>query len=408
MGSFWRIISQLYVGVKGLFRYKGTVFWLILFPLMFYGLMVAIWGSPSYEPTPIGIVNLDKEEGMYNISNILIKAMNESKLFKVHFYNNESKLAYDLRHGKVSVGLVIPGEFSENLSSLSTAVIKMYYVNSSWSSYYKGVAEGFLYSFMDTYRNKTLEISLQFALQYVPPNMTQYIIKWYKFIDKPITFNTSSYTPEMLATPQGMRAFYAIGMIGVEILFAGLSVGVTAIIDMKRSGTIRILLSSPIKSWEAFISMTLEVLYGLSISAIVIWLFSLLIGAKYNLSIEKTLTIILLLLVGTLFTIGLGLVLAPLARSQEAGMAIVNGLAFPIMFLGGLVIPEFVLPSYLRSFADYYPLSQTIRAIRKMTIYNATPREAIMISMPSIIATIIIFIIGFLVYNRLLSIAAEE
>jgi len=89
-------------------------------------------------------------------------------------------------------------------------------------------------------------------------------------------------------------------------------------------------------------------------------------------------------------------------------MAIVNGLAFPIMFIGGLVIPDFVLPSYLRSFAKYYPLSMSIKAIRDMTIYNATPREALVEAWPAVLATIIVYLLGFMLFNKLIAQAAEE
>ena len=408
MGSGWRVLSQLYVAVKGLFRHKGAVFWIIVFPILFYTLMVAIWGSPSYHPVPLGVVDEDAGDGYYNFSQILLDAMNESHLFKINYYNSTEEMVNAIRRGRVSVGILIPGDFSENITRMEPATLHLYYTRSPWSSYDTGVVSGFISRFSESLRSRALNISLQYALQYVPENMSSYVREWYGFVEKPVRIVNTSYTPEMLATKEGIRAFYAIGMIGVEILFIGLSAGVFAIIDMKREGTLSLLLSSPIRSWEAFISLTLEVLYGVAISALAILLFSLPLGASYHLTMGQALALITLLLVGTLFTIGLGLILAPLARSQEAAMAIVNGLAFPIMFIGGLVIPDFVLPSYLRSFAKYYPLSMSIKAIRDMTIYNATPREALVEAWPAVLATIIVYLLGFMLFNKLIAQAAEE
>ena len=408
MGSGWRVLSQAYVAVKGLFRNKGAVFWVIIFPILFYGLMVAIWGSPSYQPVKTGIVNLDPQQGDSGISASLIAAMNKSKLFKIKVYNNTTLMLQDLRHGKISAGLLIPANFSDNLESMRTAVVTVYYTKSPWSTYDKGVVQGFLSSFADNYRKEVLSVSMKYVPQYVPSNVTGFIEDWYKFIGTPISMKAIGYSPEMLATKQGLRAFYAIGMIGVEILFIGLSTGVASIIEMKKNGTLSLLLSSPMRAWEIFTSLTLEVLYAVGISAIAIWLTSILLGAQYHLSTGEALAIITLLLIGTIFTIGLGLLLAPLARSQEAAMAIVNGLAFPIMFIGGLVIPDFVLPPYLQGFAKYYPLSMTIKGIRDMTIYNATILGALRETTPAIIATIIVYLTGFIVFNKLLARAVEE
>ncbi len=404
MGSGWRILSQAYVAVKGLFRNKGAVFWVIVFPILFYGLMVAIWGSPSYQPVKTGIVNLDPQQGDAGISASLIAAMNKSKLFEIKIYRNTTQMLQDLRHGKISAGLLIPANFSDNLESMRTAVVTVYYTKSSWSTYYKGVVQGFLSSFTDIYRKEVLSVSMK----YVPSNVTGFIEDWYKFIETPIAMKAIGYSPEMLATKQGLRAFYAIGMIGVEILFIGLSTGVTSIIEMKRNGTLSLLLSSPMRAWEMFVSLTLEVLYAVAISAIAIWLTSILLGAQYHLSTGEALAIITLLLIGTIFTIGLGLLLAPLARSQEAAVAIVNGLAFPIMFIGGLVIPDFVLPPYLQGFAKYYPLSMTIKGIRDMTIYNATILDVLKETTPAMIGTVIVYLTGFIVFNKLLARAVEE
>jgi len=351
---------------------------------------------------------MDSIQGDSGLSYWLLKSMNSSKLFKIKLYNNVSTMLFDLRHGKISAGLLLPSNFSENLEAMRRATVVVYYAKSPWSSYYKGVIEGFISSFSDTYRREVINASMKYITNYVPSNMTSFVRNWYSFLEKPITTKPVTYTPEMLATKQGLRAFYAIGMIGVEILFIGLSTGVASIIEMKKNRTLSLLLSSPIKSWEIFISLTLEVLYAVSISAIAIWLTSILLGAEYHLTSSEALTIIALLVIGTVFTIGLGLLLAPLAKSQEAAMAIVNGLAFPIMFIGGLVIPDFALPAYLRKFAEYYPLSMTIKGIRDLTIYNATIQDTLRETTPAIIATTIIYAVGFIIFNKLLARAVEE
>ncbi|MCE4601038.1 MAG: ABC transporter permease [Desulfurococcales archaeon] len=413
MGSLNRILSEAYVGVKGIFRYKEVLFWVILFPILFYGLMIGIWGNTSYNPIKAGIYDPDNGVVLENgtrldLSDALKTAMNESKVFKIYIYDNETKLIESVKRGGVDVGLIIPGNFTESLLNMTPATIRLVTLKTPWGDYNREATIGFLNGFADGIRERYLNMTMKFAVQYVPEEYKAYLGNWFNFLRKPLTVNETLYTPPLLETPEGVRAFYAIGMIGVEILFIGLSTGTSSIIDMKKEGTLRIILSSPIRKWELLASLTLSTLIAVAISSLSIILFSLALGASYNISLQAAIAIIALLALGALFTIGLGLLLAPLARSQEAAMVIVNAIAFPIMFIGGIVIPKFILPESLQVVADVYPLSREIEAIRRMTLYNYTPGEALAMAWPAIAGTIIVYAIGLAIFNKLLARAAEE
>jgi len=53
-------------------------------------------------------------------------------------------------------------------------------------------------------------------------------------------------------------------------------------------------------------------------------------------------------------------------------------------------------------------LSLTIEAIRGMTTYSRTPIWALEKSLPAIIATVIVYLLGVIVVNKLLTMAVEE
>lgn len=413
MGSLSRILAEAYVSVKGIFRYKGALFWIVVFPLLFYGLMVGIWGNPSVNPVKLGVYNADEAVVLDNgtsvsMGDILLKSMNESKLFKITLYSDMDSLTEAVKNGTVDVGLIIPANFTQTIFSMETPTLTIAALKTNWVEYNVQVTSGFISAFGDQLRQRFVEQAKIYSLPHMPGNITNIVVRWFDFIEKPLNVETETITPPLLATKEGLRAYYAIGIIGIETLFIGLSVGATSIIDMRREGTLKVILASPMRRWELLASFTLSTLVAVGISSIAIFLFSKVLGADYNISLTAGLTTVLLLVVGALFTIGLGLLLAPLAKSQEAAMAIVNMIAFPVMFLGGFTIPKFVLPASIRAFADIYPLSIAIEAIRDMLTYGKPPTTAITAAVPAIIATIIIYAVGLIVFNKLVARAAEE
>jgi ABC-2 type transport system permease protein len=160
--------------------------------------------------------------------------------------------------------------------------------------------------------------------------------------------------------------------------------------------------------WELLASFTLAGLTVVSVSAAAILVYSLATGARYALNVTTALATTLMLLVAALFTLGFGLLLAPLARSQEAAMALVNIIAFPVMFAGGIIVPSFILPPILKKFASIYPLSRLLEAVRSLLLYGISVKEAIIMALPAIIATVIVYGVGLAVFVRLLERAIEE
>ena len=413
MGSGSKILSETYVAVKGLLRYKGALFWAIVFPILFYTLMIAIWGGSGIQLARLGVVDYDSPVALPNGTRLslgeeLVKALNDSGLFKVTVVSNVSSLENEIRYGRLDVGLVIPSNFTRRILEATPASVEIVSFNTSDGRLHASILEGFLNGFSNSIRDRSVRMALSYALMYVPENQSSLIVRWFNFIEEPLKVETYSMTPPLLATSGGVKAFYALGMIGVEILFIGLSTGVTSIIDMKREGTLKIILSSPMSPWELLASFTLAGLTVVSVSAAAILVYSLATGARYALNVTTALATTLMLLVAALFTLGFGLLLAPLARSQEAAMALVNIIAFPVMFAGGIIVPSFILPPILKKFASIYPLSRLLEAVRSLLLYGISVKEAIIMALPAIIATVIVYGVGLAVFVRLLERAIEE
>jgi len=405
VSSAWRMLSEVYVFLRGLLRYRATLFWVIIFPVIFYGIMAGIWGSPNPPTIRGGVVNDDEAVGSFNMSKVLLSVMNKSGLFKVRVIENTSTIRHLMIHGKIDAGLYIPGNFTESIMHGSPALVKVEYIETRWGSFAGSVLTSFLNRFSGDLRLRLVNTSIKYIQDNpdMPDSIKREAVHWLLFIASPLKVNVSAEKPPLIATRQGLRAYYALSMIGIEALFIGLFSGTETINERKRTGTLRVLLSAPIKSWELLAADTLSALTGILLSAVAVIGFSLATGARYSAPPSKLAIAILMLITGTLSMIGLGLLLAPLARTPEEASVIVNALAFPLMFIGGIAIPPFILPKYLRVFAQNWPLGRAVEAMRASLLFEISTSEALRMGLWSIAASAILYLVGVLVYRRMLN-----
>jgi ABC-2 type transport system permease protein len=328
-----------------------------------------------------------------------MEAMNASGLFNIEVYDSPDRLYDDVKRGEVDVGLWAPSNFSESLSSGEKPVLWVFYVKSEWGDFSYQVVQGFLSAFEDRLRANMIE----YASGYAPPQASRRL----ELIADPLNVEVSSETPPLLSTPGGLRAYYALSMVGIEALFIGLFPGAMAINERKRTGTLQVILSSPMRDWELLASDTLAALTMVGLSAAAVVSVSLATGAKYAVDASSIAVSALILVAGTIFTIGLGLLIAPLAKTPEGASALVNAIAFPVMFAGGIAIPVFILPEPLQVFANYWPLSRAVIAVRRLLLNEFTISEALAYSAPAAVASLLVYTLGLFVYKRLLARAVE-
>ena len=170
------------------------------------------------------------------------------------------------------------------------------------------------------------------------------------------------------------------------------------------------LLSSPIPSWSILAGYTLTTMIYIAIAGAASIAAGLLIGAEYRGFTPETLaaSTILVILAG-LFTMGLGLLLAPIAKTSRGANGLATAIAFPLMFLGGVWIPAWMLPEPFKTFAYYFPLSKLSDATKLMIVYGGTAVEALSMIPPALIIVIIlVYAVGSATYRRMLSILLEK
>ncbi len=409
--SFWRIMSEPFVTLKSIWSYRELFFWIVLFPVLWYGLMIIVWGSPVTPTIELGIFSSDAV-GNSTLSATLLKAFNSTKTFKLKLYYSFAELVNALEKGDIDVGIVIPANFTEAVFSGNPTKLIVLHSTSDESRFAVGVVMGLLSEFSNAVRSRAINISITYITQYLnvsglEDEWVNYAIKWLRFIEQPLHIEFEVVEPSLLATTGGIRAYYALSMIGIEALFVGLFTGALSINERKRSGALAIILASPMKSWELMLTDTFGALAAVGVSAVSVIVVSLLTGAEYVVSLSRILAAATLLVAATLFAIGLGLLIAPLAKTPEGASALVNAIAFPAMFIGGLAIPPYILPEPLQVFAYNWPLGRILASVRKLLVTEADVADVMAYTWPALLVTGIIYVVGFVVYRRLLTRSLE-
>ncbi len=395
MGRLWRILSESYAAVHGLVRYKELLFWAVIFPLILYAIFIAILGGPRPPRVTVGVYDGDPLGGNGTLGAHLVAALRASKLFTVKTYNSTQTLLHALKVGQASAGLAIPANFTESITSGRPAGLRVYTTGSLWGLYSRMLLGGFLSSYED---------SIRASLASGAPAPCRGVAS---LIADPVNVSYTSISPPLLATRAGVKAYHAVNMVGLEALFIGLYTGALSINERKRSGTLRVLLASPMNGWELLAADTLGALSIAAFSAFSVIAASLAVGARYTASPTAVAASLVLGLTAVFFTISLGLLVAPLARTPEGAGALVNAIGFPVMFAGGVLVPPSALPGALGVFAAKWPLGQALEAARSVLLYGEPPSRALWSALPAMLVTAALYVLGGLVYLRLLERSAE-
>ena len=387
-----QVLAETYLFLKGFWRYRETLFWVVVFPALLVALFILIFGSPE-RSISLNVAAVDLDGGP--LASALLKALNSTGVAKVRLAQ-AGDAARLVANGTYDAVLVVPAGFTENLTQARRAVAYLYYyADPNWG----GVARGVVYGVVEEFSASVAK----YAVNFTPAPFRPYV----EFVAQPISLREAPVEPKL--GPGGLALFHVVSVIGVQTLFIGLFTGINIVIERRRDRTLALLLSSPMKSYHIFLGDTLAAAVAVGISAAAVLAVGYTLGADYGaISPGQAAAAALLLAAGLLSTIGIGLLLAPLARTPEAAAAMANGVAFPLMFLGGLAVPQWMIPEWLRIVPMALPLSWCLNGVRAMFLYGYGPLEALSQAAPGAAAGLALYAVGAFVYRRLLHRAQES
>ncbi len=398
-----------------------TLFWIVIFPAMLVLLSAYIWVQEPQVPTYTTGIYV---AGQGNFSKYIIEALNSTeisnkKVFNIVMYDSNESLINDVKKGELSIGVVFPRGFSENITKgfQSQIIVYIYVKHPILAETTKQFIEGYfsyvskemgyrkveyVTEFFKKYSEKIEEYIPTNVTQQFPGNFTELMRAWMIGMVEPLKAIIKEVKPEVLITKPNILGWIVVAVVGVSALFSGLITGASAIVEEKDYGTLHRILASPITGWELLVGKTFGVLFSVLISGVVATLFGAFVGAKVNfnfLEVEDWLAIVMLGL-ATIFFIGLGLILSIVVKTAKAASGLAMAIAFPMMFTSGIWWPpKEMLPEPLKTLANFNPATLAIDTARAVLVYNEG-LDVIAQNMPIIlIGTIVVYAIGSLVYK---------
>ncbi len=157
--------------------------------------------------------------------------------------------------------------------------------------------------------------------------------------------------------------FIAPGIILMSVLFTAVFSGIDLIWD-KQFGFLRETLVAPASRFQIILGRTLGGATVASIQGLIVFLLTLLIGFHVNQWALFPVSVLIILIVGILFT-SLGTAIATLLEDAQGFQLIINFLIMPIVFLSGAFFPLQDLPKGLEIVTRINPLSYAIDGLRR-------------------------------------------
>ena len=167
--------------------------------------------------------------------------------------------------------------------------------------------------------------------------------------------------------PDLITAYFMIpGLIGVILQYLAVLLTSTAIVRERERGTMEQLIITPIRSWELLVGKLLPyILISFFALLEVLIIGTLVFNMPINGSVPLLLALAGLFLVTTL---GIGLLISTLAKTQFEAMLLAVFSSLPMMFLAGFFFPLAAMPPFLQVISYLIPLRYFLIIVRAILI----------------------------------------
>ncbi|MBE8996057.1 ABC transporter permease [Microcystis aeruginosa] len=328
---FWPLFFK---EINQIIRDKNLLIFLLFSPivqLLIFGYSI----NPDIQQLKLGVVNYDNTFQ----SRELISALTENQAFNLEIIlKNEKELSKKIKEGKLTIGLIIPPDFSRKLSQDKITEIQI--IIDGVDANTAGVSWGYIKQIIRRYNQKL-------NLDQVSPLIIPQTI----FL----------YNPGLISS-----WFFVTGIMGAIFTLTSSLVSSGTVIREKDTGTLEQLLMTPSEAWEILLAK-------------IVPLFILLMGNVF-LSLELGIIVFKIPLRGNfvlfmvlsgvyiLIGIGIGIILATISRTQQQAFLLSFFVNLPLIQLSGSIAPLESMPLILKYFSLLNPLRHYVNITRAIMI----------------------------------------
>jgi len=360
-----RILALASRNLKEIYRDPLALGFLLGFPLVFMLLFGAIFSGDELPDFTIGVV--DEDNTMMSQA-FVDQALAKVPVLSVTIYDDADTALKDLKFGELNAYIVIPPGFGQQVSQ-------------NWQGAQADIVLNM------TYDESDVMISEQLI------TIINEVTRAFARIEVPVTVNALPIHVE--------NQIDYIDFIGPGIITFGLLILIPTsarpIVRDKEKGMLSRLLTTPTRPLDFILGYSLSMV-AITIAQIIIFIF----GAwamGMDIIGNLGLAFLIFLLTG-LCSVGIGMVIASLSKSENQAEPLAWLFSMPLAMLSGCWFSIELMPSYIRAVAFAFPYAHTIEAARGILI-RGVGLEAVGTDFLFLVGwAVAIFAIGVVLFRR--------
>lgn len=187
--------------------------------------------------------------------------------------------------------------------------------------------------------------------------------------------------------------FFIPGVIGMTVMTSAVFGTIYDNNEFKQKGIARKLYTTPITRGEWVLS---NMLYQLLVAAIYTVLILFVGWALFGAWLDLNIFLPLVVVAGALAFSGLGMLVGRAVKDSQSASALGNLITFPMMFLSGSFFPLEMMPGFLRTLAQIFPLYYVNESLREAMIFQNFGEASVYFAVIMAFAAVV-FALGILV-----------
>ncbi|WP_448563017.1 ABC transporter permease [Trichothermofontia sp.] len=329
-----RLVTLALKEMRQILRNKQLLFLLVFPPtiqLLLYGFAL----NPEVKYLDLGVVDYAQTQ----TSRELVASLTNNQVFILNSQiPSQAALGEQVRLGQITAGVVIPPDWQRQLQRGETAEVQVLIdgVNANTA----GIASGYIDQIVQSFSRNLEPVA--------PPAPIQPLVHFL-------------YNPGLISS-----WFFVPGMIGVVLTLISSLVSSATLVREKDTGTLEQLLMTPASAGEILLAKIIP-LFVLLMGDVLLAL--LVADAVFSVPLRGSLLLFLALSGLYIFVgIGIGMMLATIARNQQQVVLISFFINMPMIQLSGAIAPVESMPLLIRYLSWLNPLRHYIAIVRSILL----------------------------------------
>jgi len=374
MERFWTIMKK---EIFHIWRDRTTMALILVLPVMLL-VLLGYGVSGESRDIPLAVADLSKSDA----SRRYIEKFTTSNDFAVKYdVLSEDEILTLMDQDKVKGAILIPADFGQKVATGESVQVQ-FYVNGSTDP-----------SIVQTTQLKLDSIGQAASQQIMFEQFAA--AAGGRSIKSPIE-NLSL----MLYNPNSDQGLFMIpGLIPIILQLQALLLTALAIVREREQGTMEQLIVTPIKSWELMLGKIIPyLLVSIFNTLMMLWLGGWIFGMS---AVGSTLELVGLSIVFIVGSLGLGVLISNISRTQMQAMYLAVGIVLiPAIILSGLLMPRDSMPWITYAFGELLPVTHFLEITRGIILKGAGAATLWPSIWPLIVLSAVYFTASVLVFRK--------